>query len=244
MLIADSGEQLLALAQQLEARGAKGFLLSGGCDPRGKVPLQGFLGAVAAIKARTRLAINVHTGLLDGIDEARALASSGADCFSVDIVQDPELIAKGMHLRRGPEDYRRTLELLFAAGAARVAPHICIGLSGGSTRGELDSLRLISKFPVGSVVLLAFMPARGTPMSAVKPPTPEHVLEVARAAISTVSAPVIMGCMRPRGDWRLEVELLRSGVQAMAMPSPRTVRWAEENGLEVEWREECCSLHR
>jgi uncharacterized radical SAM superfamily protein len=55
---------------------------------------------------------------------------------------------------------------------------------------------------------------------------------------------VIIGCMRPRGDWRLEVELLRAGVQAMAMPSARTVRWAEEEGVEVEWREECCALHQ
>jgi uncharacterized radical SAM superfamily protein len=244
MIPVDSGERLLGLAHELDARGAKGFLLSGGCDHEGKVPLQGFLDAVAKIKAQTALTINVHTGLLDRLEEARALASSGADCLSVDVVQDPETITGKMHLNRGPEDYIRTLELLFSAGAVRVVPHVCIGLSGESTDGELAALRSISRFPVGAVVLLSFLPARNTPLAAEDRPSPEHVLEVAGAAVSIVDAPVIMGCMRARGDWRLEVDLLCSGVEALAMPSSHTVRWAERTGVKIEWREECCALQR
>jgi uncharacterized radical SAM superfamily protein len=243
MIPVDSGEHFLELARELEDKGARGFLLSGGCDREGKVPLQDFLGAVAMIKSETTLAVNVHTGLLDNLEEARALVLSGADCLSVDIVQDPELITKRMHLDRRPEDYERTLELLFAAGAAKVVPHVCIGMSGTSTVGELSALRLISRFPVSSVVLLSFLPARGTPMFTEDRPDSEHVLEVAKAAIGMVDAPIIMGCMRPRGDWKLEVELLNSGIRALAMPSQQTVRWAEENSIEVEWREECCALH-
>jgi uncharacterized radical SAM superfamily protein len=244
MIPVDSAERLMELALGLEAEGAQGFLLSGGCDRDGKVPLNGFLGAVARIKMDTRLEVNLHTGLLDSLEEARALVSSGADCLSVDIVQDPELITERMHLSRGPEDYGRTLKLLFSAGAARVVPHLCIGMSGASMVGELSALRLIAKFPVSSVVLLSFLPARGTPMSFEAGPGPEHVLEVTKVAIRTVHAPIIMGCMRPRGDWKLEVGLLSLGLRAMAMPSSRTVRWAEENGFEVEWREECCALQR
>ena len=239
----DSAEGLLALAHRLQAQGAKGFLLSGGCDPRGKVPLQGFLGAVARLKEEMSLAINIHTGILDGPEEARALVSSGADCLSVDIVQDPAVITRTMHLERGPEDYARTLELLFAEGARKVAPHVCIGLSG-SVEGEMSSLRLISRYPVSSVILLSFLPARGTPMSSTRSPDRERVIEVAKAAVEMVKAPVVIGCMRPRGGWELETELIRSGVRSLAMPSPRTVRWAESNGIEVEWREECCALQR
>jgi uncharacterized radical SAM superfamily protein len=163
--------------------------------------------------------------------------------LSVDIVQDPELITKRMHLDRRPEDYERTLELLFAAGAAKVVPHVCIGMSGTSTVGELSALRLISRFPVSSVVLLSFLPARGTSMFSEERPDSGHVLEVAKAAIGMVDAPIIMGCMRPRGDWKLEVELIKLGLRALAMPSKQTLRWAEENSIEVEWREECCALH-
>ncbi len=79
-------------------------------------------------------------------------------------------------------------------------------------------------------------------MSSMELPTADHVLEVAKAAVETVDAPVLLGCMRARGNWRLEVELLKLGLRGMAMPSSRTVEWAEENGLEIEWREECCAL--
>lgn len=240
---ARSGEQLLELALELDAKGASGFLLSGGCDREGKVPLQDFLWAVARIKSETALAVNVHTGLLDTLEEAKALVLSGADCLSVDIVQDPELITKRMHLNRRPEDYGRTLGLLFSAGATKVVPHVCIGMSGASTSGELAALRLISRFPVSSVVLLSFLPARGTPMFIEGRPDPEHVLEVVKVATRMVHAPIIMGCMHPRGDWKLEVGLIRIGLRALAMPSRQTVKWAEENSFEVEWREECCALH-
>ncbi len=243
MVAVDSAGGLLALARKLDAQGAKGFLLSGGCDPRGKVPLQGFLGAVARVKEETSLAINIHTGILDGPEEARALVACGADCLSVDIVQDPTLISRIMHLERGPEDYARTLELLFDEGARNVAPHVCIGLSS-SIEGEISSLRLISRYPVSSVILLSFLLARGTPMSSMRSPDRERVIEVAKAAVEMVKAPVTIGCMRPRGGWELETELIRSGVRSMAMPSPRTVRWAESYGIEVEWREECCALQR
>ncbi|HUL39346.1 MAG TPA: radical SAM protein [Methanomassiliicoccales archaeon] len=243
MIAASTGEELYGLALELEGRGARGLLLSGGCDRSGKIDFQGFLASVARIKSRTKLAVNVHTGLLDTAEEARALVSSGADCFSVDIVQDPDVIGRRMHLDRGPEDYRRTLELLFVAGASRVVPHVCIGISEVS-KFELAALHLISRYPVGSVVLLSFLPAKGTPMFDEARPSRERVLEVAKQAIRLVDAPVLMGCMRPRGDWELEADLLSLGVAGMAMPSPRTVRWAEENGFDVQWREECCALHR
>jgi uncharacterized radical SAM superfamily protein len=243
MVAVDSAGGLLTLAHELEAQGARGFLLSGGCDPRGKVPLQGFLGVVARLKEETSLAINIHTGIIDSPEEARALVTCGADCLSVDIVQDPDVMTRKMHLERGPEDYARTLELLFAEGARNVAPHVCIGLSS-SIEGEMSSLRLISRYPVGSVILLSFLPARGTPTSSMRSPDRERVIEVAKAAVEMVKAPVTLGCMRPRGDWGLETELIRAGVRSVTMPAPRTVRWAESNEYEIEWREECCALQR
>jgi hypothetical protein len=94
------------------------------------------------------------------------------------------------------------------------------------------------------LVLLAFLPAKGTPMHGSERATPEHVLRVARTAVQAIDAPVMMGCMRPRGDWKLESELIGAGVKGLAMPSPKTARWAEERGYKVEWRAECCALQR
>jgi uncharacterized radical SAM superfamily protein len=244
MIPVTDGEELKAMAKGLSERCAKGFLLSGGCDAEGHVPLAPFLAAVREVKRSTPLLVNLHTGLLDLPEEAERLVASGADALSVDIVQDPDVIRQVLHLGRGPEDYHRTLDLLFSCGAERVVPHLCIGMSGPSMQGEERALRLISRFPVSALVLLSFLPARGTPMATVETATPDHVLRIARLALDEVSAPVLLGCMRPRGEWELEAELIRSGVAGVAMPSARTVRWAEENGLQIEWRQECCALQR
>jgi uncharacterized radical SAM superfamily protein len=160
----------------------------------------------------------------------------------VDVVQDERVIREVMHLDRGKEDYRRTLELLFEAGARRVVPHVCLGI--GSEEAEEEAVRLIARFPVGAVVVLALMPARGTPMGRAAPPSRERVLGAVRLAVGTVKAPTLLGCMRPRGDWTLEAECIEAGAEGVAMPSRRTVSWAEGRSYEVEMVEGCCALHR
>ncbi len=239
-----SGDDLLAFALQHQARGGRGFLLSGGCDARGRVPIKPFLRAVREVKRRTRLLVNIHTGLLDRREEAEELGASGADALSVDLVQDPRVIKQVMHLDREPEDYRRTLGHLCSSGAKQVVPHLCIGVPGGSVASEEAALRLLSEFPISAVVLLAFLPAKGTPLAGSGPVPSERIVHVAMMALRELRVPILLGCMRSRGDWTMEVELIRSGLAGVAMPSPRTVSWAEDTGREVEWREECCALHR
>jgi len=238
-----SGEELTRFALELERSGGRGLLLSGGCDSRGKVPLAGHLPAVRRIKSSTGLEVNVHTGLMDSEAEARALVDSGADCFSVDIVQDEALIRKVMHLDRAPDDYRRTLRLLFDAGAKRVAPHVCVGTSQ-DPEAETRAIRMVSEFPVSAIILLSFLPAKGTPMERNAVASDERMLSAVRLAVAEVQAPVLLGCMRPRGNWELEVECLFAGVAGIAIPARRTVLWAEQSSYTVEWREGCCALHR
>lgn len=105
-------------------------------------------------------------------------------------------------------------------------------------------MRLVSRFPVRALVLLSFLPARGTPLAGAGTAPADHALQIAQLALAEVAAPVLLGCMRPRGRWQLEVESIKAGVAGVAMPSARTVEWAEESGLHIEWRRECCALHR
>ncbi|MFN4133113.1 MAG: hypothetical protein ACK4GQ_01940, partial [Candidatus Hadarchaeales archaeon] len=49
---------------KLAERGAKGVLLSGGCNEKGYVPYEGFTEAIAAVKKETGLFVSAHTGLL------------------------------------------------------------------------------------------------------------------------------------------------------------------------------------
>ncbi len=56
-------EALLRTAHEIEDGGAVGFLLSGGCDPQGRILLGPFVEAISEIKRSTHLKVNLHTGL-------------------------------------------------------------------------------------------------------------------------------------------------------------------------------------
>ncbi|MBM4237596.1 MAG: radical SAM protein, partial [Euryarchaeota archaeon] len=129
MIPVSSPGDLLDLARGLEARGGAGFLLSGGCGPDGRIPLEDYHEVIGKIKRETDLAVNVHTGLLDR-GSAASLVRSAPDCLSVDIVQDERVISDVLHLRSSPRAYEETLDALFGSGARVIVPHICVGLSG------------------------------------------------------------------------------------------------------------------
>jgi hypothetical protein len=136
-------------AEELVRDGGTGFLLSGGCDHRGRVPLGPFLDTVRDIKARTGLAVNLHTGLVDEVGAGELLASE-ADAFSVDVVQDPRTI--GHCLGRGVSPALRP-----HPGTARSQPKAGTACLRRATVGEGGAglLGADPLFKVRAVVVLA-----------------------------------------------------------------------------------------
>ena len=232
-----SPAELDSAADALAAAGGTGFLLSGGCDRDGKVPLSPYLGAVRKIKERTDLRINLHTGLV-GEEEARSLLSSGADAFSVDVLQDPRTIIETLHLQATPADYARTLRLL---EKGRLVPHVCVGLQ--SEAGEAATIDLLSTIKISSIIVLGLVPSPGTPL-ANQAFEPTRVVRFIAAAARKLDVPILLGCMRPRSDRSLELEAIRAGASGIVNPSAGAVELARAEGLKVEEREECCALYR
>ena len=231
---------LPGVAATLKEAGAVGLLLSGGCDRKGKLPI---LERVEEVRSARHLGLrlNLHTGLLDA-EDAQRLMGTGAECYSVDIVQDMNVISDVLHLKVGPEAYRGTLSALFSARAGRVVPHICVGLRGDDIEGEMASVDLVSGFPVAALVLLWRLPAPDAPMRT-KNASPGSFLRVVRHATETLNCPVLLGCMRPRGNVELEIEAARLGVAGMASPAAETVRRLGLEGYEVVRSDLCCALH-
>lgn len=230
-------DELERAAVRLSSEGGRGFLLSGGCDRRGRVPLGGFSAAVRRIRATTSLQVNVHPGLLDEEDAAEVI-SSGAEAFSVDLLQDPLTISGTLHLQASPRDYCRTMELL--EPTERLVPHVCVGLQ--SENGEERTLELIPTYRVRALIVLGLVGTRGTPYEHRAVP-PDRLARAVRSAVATVPAPVLLGCMRPRGQWEVEVQAIEDGVAGVVNPSPRTVQWALDKGYRVENVHSCCALH-
>ncbi len=233
-------EELEEVALKLQGEGANGFLLSGGCDKQGRVPLDSYIASISWIKGNTNLAINAHTGFLNEA-EALQLVKAGVDCFSIDVVEDERLMREVLHLDAGMEAYRTTLDALTKAEAKRVVPHVCVGLS--NKEGETKVLDLLSQFEIDSLIVLVHMPTKGTPMEKKESPSNSRVEDFVERAIKQLNRPVVLGCMRPRGNWTLEVKCIELGVAGIALPSPRTIQWAREKGIEIIKKEECCAFH-
>lgn len=241
MLAAESPDELRVLANEMTDRGCAGFLLSGGCDRAANVPLGPFAPAIADIKRNTNLKVSVHPGLI-GEGESADLVEAGVDVFCVDIVQDQKVIHDILGLNVPPKAYEDSLASLFRAGAEQVVPHICVGLNGDERSGERSAVEMVERYDIASLALLSFIPTAGTRMAQAPIVSDEHFLDIVEYAVGTVSCPVTLGCMRPRGNPALELRCYYAGISGIAVPSRETLERLEHIGVNVQKKEICCAF--
>jgi uncharacterized radical SAM superfamily protein len=242
MRSAPTPDALLALGGHLIERGCSGLLLSGGAEADGCVPLKQHLPAIGRLKERG-LRVIVHTGLVDA-ETAAGLKAAGVDQVLVDIVGDGDTAHEVLHLDRSPADYASTLARLREAGL-RVAPHVVIGLHFGQLRGELTALDIIRRVGADVLVLVVLRPLSRTPMAGLPGVSPEEIGRLAATArILNADTPLSLGCARPAGRARPEIERLAvlAGVNTLAFPDPATVSLAGKLGLRTRFYESCCTL--
>ena len=232
---------LLKIAAEAKAAGSMGLLVSGGCDRDGRVPLLPRAEEMLEVK-RTGLALNIHTGLLDD-DEAKALSGLG-DVLSMDLHQSAHVIKDVLHLTVGAASFESTLKALCAAAPGRVVPHICAGLEGDNIDNERKCVDLAAKYGAAGLVILVHVATPGAPLRPDPPIRDGTVLALIDHAVSSLKAPVMLGCMRPRKDHHLEIEAARHGVSGIANPKERTLRLLMDEGFQIIHRNLCCALHR
>ncbi len=222
---------------QADVAGATSCLISGGCDAQGRVPVLPHLEQVRALRPGRRM--NWHVGLISE-EEMRTIAPL-VDVISFDFVGDDETIREVYHLDYGVADYARTYAML--RRYVPVVPHVTIGLRGGQLSGERRAIALLKELGVGPIVFLVLIPTRGTAYADRTPPTPGQVGEILSYARQELpDSPMYLGCMRPGGSYRDEVDCVavRAGANKIVNPSPRAVALAAELGLRIVWEDECC----
>ncbi len=242
MTPAETPEKLFEVAVKLKQNGALGFLVSGGCLPDGSVLFHDFIPTLGRIKRELSLTVFVHTGIVDSAT-ASALKSAGVDAALIDIIGSDETIRQSCNLNVSVKDYESSLKALEQAGLNFV-PHVIVGLHGGKLRGEYAALNMIRSCRPSAIVIIAFMPIRGTAMEGVKPPLPTDIARViATARLMFIDAPLVLGCMRPKGKHRVETDMLalKAGVDAIAFPSEEAVTYAETHGCKALFSSYCCA---
>ncbi|MGQ9665730.1 MAG: radical SAM protein [Anaerolineae bacterium] len=232
-------EHMLPIEQALEkAPDAPSYLISGGSDRTGKVPVTAHLEEIAELARHGRL--NWHVGLIDE-SEMDAIAPY-VHTVSFDFVGDDATIREVYGLERTVEDYVRVFKAL--SRRFRVVPHITIGLRGGGIGHELPALRILQDMPqFDTLVFLVLIPTAGTAYADRQPPAVETVLDIilqGRRMFPDVE--ISLGCMRPHGGYRERLDPLAvwAGVNRIVSPARSAIQLAEGLGLRVERRSECC----
>lgn len=236
-----SAEGLISICERLKQKGGYGFLLSGGCDSEGRVPLLSFLPVIKKIKLEYDLYINVHPGLADK-NYIKQIASAGPDMVSVDIIGDNNTIREVYNLSKTVDDYR---DMLYYLGKYQVntTPHITIGLHGGKILGEYNALSIVEEEGYDSVVLLVFVPTPGTYYGDKTPPDLSSVKKLFRYARERFDS-VSLGCMKPHGIYRQKLEKIavELGFDRIAQPSFAVKKMMDDMGIDVEQKTGCCVM--
>ncbi len=242
MIPAETPEKFLRVCKDLHRMDVKGILVSGGSMLNGSVPLTRFCGAIKIAREKYGFLIMAHTGLVDE-QTAAALKESGVDVALIDVIGDDETIKLVYHLDATTKDFEKSL-LNLERFKIKTVPHIVVGLHYGEIRGELKSLEMIRKYSPEALVFVVITPFKGTPMENVEPPEPIEVASlIASSRHLMPKTPIILGCARPKGKWKIRTDLLslRAGVNAVAYPSREVIRYAERIGLKVNFSTLCCA---
>ncbi len=239
---APSPEELFEVARKLKRDGAEGCLISGGCLPDGSGPLDAFVPTLARIKWELGLTVFVHTGIIKP-QVAFALKDAGVDAALIDVVGSAVTAREVYNLNISVQDYADSLAALEDAKLTFV-PHIIVGLNDGKLDGELRALQIICQVKPSALVIIAFMPIHGTAMEKTSPPKPVDIAKVsvlARQMFPTI--PLALGCMRPKGEVRGEMDVLalKAGVDAVAFPTEAAIEYAKSKVYSTVFSSYCCA---
>lgn len=222
-----------------EPDGSSSCLVSGGCDPSGRVPVLSHLDRVRAWRVGRRM--NWHVGLISEAEIA-AIAEL-VDVISFDFVGDDGTIREVYGLDRSVEDWAQSYRLL--RRYARVVPHVTIGLRGGRLGHERPALDRLAELGAESLVFLVLVPTPGTRYARCEPPPVEDAARlIAEARLQFPRTTLTLGCMRPRGAYRRRLDelALRAGINAIVSPSASAKRLASSLGLSPVVQRECCAF--
>nr|MDO8099068.1 radical SAM protein [Candidatus Njordarchaeota archaeon] len=243
MVPATSPQRLIEVCIEIASKGGKGCLISGGATSNGSVPLARFIDAISYVKKQLKLTVVVHTGLANE-ETSKQLAQANIDAALIDVIGNRNTIKEVYHLDASPQDYERSMRYLSNAGIPLI-PHVLVGLHYGKISGEQKALTMIARCNPSALVFVVLMPLEGTPMATVEPPPVTSTVEViAKARLLMPFTPMMLGCARPRGKHKAELDTLsiKAGINGIAYPSEEAIELAKQLGLELSFAEECCAL--
>ncbi|MDY1591121.1 MAG: radical SAM protein [Methanofastidiosum sp.] len=221
-------------AIELNDKGAKGMLVSGGFDQNGKLPID--YSILKKIKKDTNLIINLHSGFLTRSD-AKEIKKSGVDAVSVDFVGSDDTIERILKIPFKVSDYENTVRVLTEEGVNFI-PHICVGLDYGKVVGEYNAVEILKKYPIKNLTLLVLIKNKLEKQNSFDYDTQSIKDFFFYARNSFPGAKLSLGCMRPRIKELDETALLFDNIVNPTKNMIKLIR----NESNIIVKEICCSV--
>lgn len=219
----------------------KSMLISGGLKADGKSFIMDKKKEIEELKKSGDYRFNSHVGFVDE-DELDTIAEL-VDFISFDFVSDPDVIKRVYHLDRTVEEYIELYKRLKTK--IKTYPHVTIGLDAGKIHWEYEAIDILHDIGADRLVLNVLIPTAGTKFENVKPPEMEEVRKVFQHARKVFSdGLLIVGCMRPTGKYRMDLDLMamEEGIDRIVQPTTKAKKFAKEQNMKVSHLYECCAL--
>ena len=225
--------------EEEDPKNVDSYLVSGGCDLEGAVPLKNHLDLLKKLSRKAK--VIAHTGLIK--EEDVALISPYIYAASFNMIGEESTIREIYNLNKKTSDFIASYNAL--KSEVKTFPHITIGLHHGVVLGEYNALDELSSHGPKALVFNVFIPTKDTEFQNFAPPDLEDVYDVISYAKKKMNGTELyLGCMRPGGSYRekLDVFCVKSAMDRLVMPSKTARQLAEKMGHEITESQECCII--
>ncbi|UCE37143.1 MAG: radical SAM protein [Thermoplasmata archaeon] len=217
----------------------KSYLISGGCDEEGAVPIKDNIELIRELSKDNK--VITHTGLINKEDVDAISPYIHAASFNM--IGDDSTINEVYNLDKTVSDFSESYSYLMKK--IKTYPHITIGLHKGKIKGEYKVIDLLSEIGVEAVVFNVFIPTKDTEFEDAKPPDLMDVFRVISYARRKMKdTKIFLGCMRPGGTYREELDAfcVITGIDRIVQPSKNAKKIARGMGYKITESMECCII--
>jgi uncharacterized radical SAM superfamily protein len=233
------GMQTLAKLRTDALNDYDAVLISGGSSSKGAVPISQHIDSILDLPEK--LQINLHPGY-QPVEPLLPLKKRNP-VVSFDLPGSDTIIKNVFKLPYCTEDYRQ----LFISYAKHFdsVPHICIGLNEGNDSGEENTIDFLSQQHLKQAVFIIFRPTPGTELAGAQPPETKRVSDVLKYAKARLDCQLLLGCMRPAGTYRRDVDILAwlYGIRKIVQPHHDLIKILKHHDIQINEYKNCCALN-
>jgi uncharacterized radical SAM superfamily protein len=160
---------------------------------------------------------------------------------------DEDIIREIYHLKKDLTDYKNAVEIL-KKNNLNIVPHICVGLYYGRIHKEIESIKFIKESlnNPSLIVIIALIPPKQSNIIFKRPKPIDIAKIIALIRIIFPKTEISLGCMRPRGEIKVEIEkyAIKAGITRIEIPSPKTLRWLKTSNPNIKYSfySACCAI--